>query len=178
MSLRRRCTYRSMPVAAKVSKAEKVALKQAAVACKAEARGKRVGWLARRKFVKTWALSRSRERLPEADNLALRNRPPRGDLQTNPMHRRHYVPPACSQHELACREHKGGSQDEAQSKIRQARCGVATEYNSRQRSDQKRSQELPVNGAQKPVARSSQQRQRHGMCNIRAHDASDRHARV
>jgi hypothetical protein len=43
-----------MPVpaeAAKMSKADRVALKEATVACKAEARGKKVRWLARRKFV-------------------------------------------------------------------------------------------------------------------------------
>jgi hypothetical protein len=37
--------------AAKMSKADRVALKEATVACKAEARGKKVKWLARRKFV-------------------------------------------------------------------------------------------------------------------------------
>jgi hypothetical protein len=36
--------------AAKMSKADRVALKEATVACKAEARGKKVKWLARRKF--------------------------------------------------------------------------------------------------------------------------------
>ena len=37
--------------AARMSKADKVALKQATIACKAEARGKKVKWLARRKYV-------------------------------------------------------------------------------------------------------------------------------
>jgi hypothetical protein len=37
--------------AASISKADKVVLKQAIVACKAEARGKKVKWLARRKYV-------------------------------------------------------------------------------------------------------------------------------
>jgi hypothetical protein len=37
--------------AASLTKADKVALKQAIVACKAEARGKKVKWLARRKYV-------------------------------------------------------------------------------------------------------------------------------
>ena len=37
--------------AASVSKADKIALKEAIVACKAEARGKKVKWLARRKYV-------------------------------------------------------------------------------------------------------------------------------
>jgi hypothetical protein len=37
--------------AASMSKADKVALKEAIVACKGEARGKKVKWLARRKYV-------------------------------------------------------------------------------------------------------------------------------
>ena len=37
----------------KLSKAEQVALKQAIVACKAEAKGKQVRWLSRRKYVNT-----------------------------------------------------------------------------------------------------------------------------
>jgi hypothetical protein len=37
--------------AASMSKADKVALKQAIIACKAEAKGKKVKWLARRKYV-------------------------------------------------------------------------------------------------------------------------------
>ena len=43
-----------MPIsaeAASISKADKIALKEAIVACKAEARGKKVKWLARRKYV-------------------------------------------------------------------------------------------------------------------------------
>ena len=36
---------------ARMTKAEKVALKQAVVACKAEAKGKKIKWLARRKYV-------------------------------------------------------------------------------------------------------------------------------
>src|SRR5262245_33423905 len=39
--------------ATKLSKAEQVALKQAIVACKAEAKGKKVPWLSRRKYVNT-----------------------------------------------------------------------------------------------------------------------------
>jgi hypothetical protein len=45
-----------MPIAAeaaKMSKAEKVAVKQATVACKGEAKGRKIGWFARRKFVNT-----------------------------------------------------------------------------------------------------------------------------
>jgi hypothetical protein len=56
----------STPVAAKVSKAEKVALKQATVACKAEARGKKIRWLARRKFVKT-CIVRALKEHPDID---------------------------------------------------------------------------------------------------------------
>jgi len=44
----------SMPLpaaAARVSKADEIALKQAIVACKAEAKGKKMGWLAGRKYV-------------------------------------------------------------------------------------------------------------------------------
>jgi hypothetical protein len=37
--------------AASMSRAEKVALKEAIISCKAEAKGKKVKWLARRKYV-------------------------------------------------------------------------------------------------------------------------------
>ncbi|MFB9269964.1 hypothetical protein ACFFWD_43735 [Bradyrhizobium erythrophlei] len=37
--------------AASLSKADKVALKQAITACKAEAKGKKIKWLARRKYL-------------------------------------------------------------------------------------------------------------------------------
>jgi hypothetical protein len=37
--------------AARMSKAEKVALKEATIACRAEAKGKKVKWLARRKYL-------------------------------------------------------------------------------------------------------------------------------
>jgi hypothetical protein len=43
--------------AAKTSKADRVAIKEATVACKAEARGKKVKWLARHKFVNTCVAS-------------------------------------------------------------------------------------------------------------------------
>ena len=39
--------------AAKMSSADKAALKQATVSCKAEAKGKKLGWFARRRYVKT-----------------------------------------------------------------------------------------------------------------------------
>jgi hypothetical protein len=41
----------SPSVAATMTKAEKVALKQAVVACNAEAKGKKIKWLSRRKYV-------------------------------------------------------------------------------------------------------------------------------
>lgn len=40
-----------MAAEAALTKAEKVALKQAIVACKAEAKGKKIKWLSRRKYV-------------------------------------------------------------------------------------------------------------------------------
>ena len=39
--------------AARMTKAEKVTLRDATVACKAEAKGKKIRWLAKRKFVNT-----------------------------------------------------------------------------------------------------------------------------
>ncbi|KWV50965.1 hypothetical protein AS156_13935 [Bradyrhizobium macuxiense] len=41
----------TVPAAAAVSKADKVALNRAIVACKAEAKGKKIKWLSRRKYV-------------------------------------------------------------------------------------------------------------------------------
>ena len=41
----------SPAAAARISKADEIALKQAIVACKAEAKGKKMGWLAGRKYV-------------------------------------------------------------------------------------------------------------------------------
>jgi len=38
--------------AARLTQTEKVALKQAVVACKAEAKGRKIKWLSRRKYVK------------------------------------------------------------------------------------------------------------------------------
>jgi hypothetical protein len=40
------------PAHAKLTKAEKAAWKQANVSCKAEGKGKKLGWMKRRKFVK------------------------------------------------------------------------------------------------------------------------------
>jgi hypothetical protein len=56
-------TFMPMPAeAARISKADRVALKEAVVACKAEARGKKVRWLARRKFVNTCVASALKSR--------------------------------------------------------------------------------------------------------------------
>jgi hypothetical protein len=47
--------------AARLTKAERVALKQAVVACKAEAKGKKIKWLSRRKYVKQCVLEALKE---------------------------------------------------------------------------------------------------------------------
>ena len=57
--------------AAKMSKIDKVALKQATVACKAEARGKKVRWLARRNFVNT-CVAKALKGYPSIDLIQLR----------------------------------------------------------------------------------------------------------
>ena len=61
--------------AAKMSKVDKVALKQATVACKAEARGKKVRWLARRKFVNNCVV-RALKGHPSIDIVQLRREHP------------------------------------------------------------------------------------------------------
>ncbi|SFJ83240.1 hypothetical protein [Bradyrhizobium sp. cf659] len=48
--------------AATLTKAEKVALKQAIVACKAEAKGKKIKWLSRRKYVNQCVVTALKER--------------------------------------------------------------------------------------------------------------------
>ena len=61
--------------AAPVSKADKVALKRAIVACKAEAKGKKVKWLARRKFVNQCVAAGLKDR-PNIDvNRMLKDHP-------------------------------------------------------------------------------------------------------
>jgi hypothetical protein len=56
--------------ATKMSKADRVALKEAIVACKAEARGKKVKWLARRKFVNN-CVARALKDHPNIDIIQL-----------------------------------------------------------------------------------------------------------
>jgi hypothetical protein len=53
-----------------MSKAERVALKEATIACKAEARGKKVKLLARRKFVNT-CVAKALKGRPSVDALQL-----------------------------------------------------------------------------------------------------------
>ncbi|BCA05264.1 hypothetical protein ABIE85_003031 [Bradyrhizobium diazoefficiens] len=48
--------------AAALAKAEKVALKQAIVACKAEAKGKKIKWLSRRTYVNQCVVTALKER--------------------------------------------------------------------------------------------------------------------
>jgi hypothetical protein len=56
--------------AAKMSKADRIALKEATVACKAEARGKKVKWLARRKFFNN-CVARVLKKHPTMDPLRM-----------------------------------------------------------------------------------------------------------
>jgi hypothetical protein len=61
--------------AAALTKAEKVALKQAIVACKAEAKGKKIKWLSRRKYVNRCVVAALKEH-PNIDVARmLRERP-------------------------------------------------------------------------------------------------------
>jgi len=66
--------------AAGISKADKVALKEAIIACKAEARGKKVKWLARRKYVNRCVAQALKDR-PSIDVIQLlKNHPDMKDL--------------------------------------------------------------------------------------------------
>jgi hypothetical protein len=66
--------------AASTSKADKVALKEAIIACKAEARGKKVKWLARRKYVNHCVAEALKDR-PNIDVIQLlKNHPDMKDL--------------------------------------------------------------------------------------------------
>ncbi|WP_225711642.1 hypothetical protein [Bradyrhizobium semiaridum] len=56
--------------AARLSKADKVALKQAIVACKAQAKGKKVKWLSRRKYVNNCVAEALKEH-PNVDVIRL-----------------------------------------------------------------------------------------------------------
>jgi len=67
-------------VAAPVSKADKVALKTAIVACKAQAKGQKVKWLARRKYVNNCVTEALKGR-PNIDVMeVLKNHPDMKDL--------------------------------------------------------------------------------------------------
>jgi hypothetical protein len=66
--------------AASISKADKVALKQAIVGCKAEAKGKKVKWLARPKYVNQCVAEALKDH-PSIDvNQLLKNHPGLIDL--------------------------------------------------------------------------------------------------
>jgi len=66
----------------KLSKAEQVALKQAIVACKAEAKGKKVRWLSRRKYVNT-CVQQALKGYPNIDlTSVLKNHPDMKGLPT------------------------------------------------------------------------------------------------
>ncbi|TQF35217.1 hypothetical protein UNPF46_25650 [Bradyrhizobium sp. UNPF46] len=66
--------------AAPLTKAEKVALKQAIVACKAEAKGKKIAWLSRRKYVNHCVAEALKEH-PNIDVIGiLKNHPEMKDL--------------------------------------------------------------------------------------------------
>lgn len=65
---------------ASISKADKIALKQAIVACKAEARGNKVKWLARRKYVNRCVVEALKDH-PNIDAIQLlKNHPDMKDL--------------------------------------------------------------------------------------------------
>jgi len=61
--------------AAALSKAEKVALKQSIVACKAEAKGKKIKWLSRRKYVNECVVTALKEH-PSIDVARMLNEKP------------------------------------------------------------------------------------------------------
>ena len=66
--------------AAKMSKADTVALKEATAACKAEAKGKKVKWLSRRKYVNQCVAEALKGR-PDIDvNQLLKDHPDMKDL--------------------------------------------------------------------------------------------------
>ncbi|WP_245003962.1 hypothetical protein [Bradyrhizobium liaoningense] len=68
--------------AAALTKAEKVALKQAVVACKAEAKGKKIKWLSRRKYVNECVVTALKEH-PSIDVARMLNEKP--DLTDIPV---------------------------------------------------------------------------------------------
>ena len=67
----------------KLSKAEQAALKQAIVACKAEAKGKKVRWLSRRKYVNTCVQQALKADYPNIDIIrVLKDHPDMKGLPT------------------------------------------------------------------------------------------------
>lgn len=77
----------SMPTpaqAASPSKADKLALKQAIVACKAEAKGKKIKWLSRRKYVNNCVTEAMKDH-PNVDVITLLGDHP--DLTDLPVER-------------------------------------------------------------------------------------------
>lgn len=70
----------AVPAEAAVSKADKAVLKRAIVACKAEAKGKKIKWLSRRKYVNNCVKEAMKDH-PNMDVSAmLKNRPNLTDL--------------------------------------------------------------------------------------------------
>lgn len=70
--------------AASPSKADKLALKQAIVACKAEAKGKKIKWLSRRKYVNNCVTEAMKDH-PNVDVITLLQDHP--DLTDLPVER-------------------------------------------------------------------------------------------
>ncbi|WP_235885590.1 hypothetical protein [Bradyrhizobium niftali] len=70
--------------AAALTKVEKVALKQAIVACKAEAKGKKIKWLSRRTYVNQCVVTALKER-PSIDVARMLNEKP--ELTNIPVER-------------------------------------------------------------------------------------------
>lgn len=66
--------------AARMTSAEKVALKQAVVACKAEAKGKKIKWLARRKYVNQCVVAALKDRPGMDIQRMLKEHPKMTDL--------------------------------------------------------------------------------------------------
>lgn len=66
--------------AANVSNADKAALKRAVVACKAQARGKRIRWLSRRRYVNDCVTEAMKDRPNMNITTLLKNHPDLTDL--------------------------------------------------------------------------------------------------
>jgi len=65
---------------ARMTNADKVALKQAAVACKAEAKGKKIKWLARRKYVNQCVVAALKDQPSMDIQRMLKEQPEMSDL--------------------------------------------------------------------------------------------------